>query len=195
ERFTNLATPEREIVEHLALKLKEVPPLEDVLMFGHWTPALATTFKLTKDEAAERSPDGRSGTLQRLMYEAAEAGMSDEQMYAIVDACDRRWEKYTGRSPGIRKKYLIDTIAKARERVGWLTEEALAFVGAADSAPVEDEAKLVYNMDEFMSKDVQIEWLLEGLFQRHGFGIITAQPGTGKTQAAIQFMLGMALGT
>ncbi|QSJ04787.1 hypothetical protein [Cellulosimicrobium phage DS1] len=193
--FVNLASPEREIVEQLAIKLKEVPPIEDVLMFGHWTPELATSFKLTKQEAAERSPDGRSGTIQRLMYEAAEAGMSDEQMYAIVDACDRRWEKYTGRSPGIRKKYLIDAIAKARERVGWLTEETMAFAGLATEAPVEDDAKLVYNMDEFMSKDVKIEWLLEGLFQRCGFGIVTAQPGTGKTQAAIQFMLGMALGT
>lgn len=195
EYFVNLATPEREIVEQLAIKLKEVPPIEDVLMFGHWTPALAESFKLTKEEAGARSPDGRSGTIQRIMYEAAEAGMSDEQMYAIVDACDKRWEKYTGRSPGIRKKYLIDAIAKARERVGWLTEETMAFVGAATNAPVEDDAKLVYNLDEFMAKDVHIDWLLEGLFPRNGLGLLTAQPGTGKTQAAIQFGMGMALGT
>lgn len=194
EKFSALAKVRTQIMEKL-LNLGDIPAIEHVMAMERWTPALFESFSLTRDEAATRSPDGRSGTLQRLMYDAAEAGFTDEQMYAVIDHADKRWEKYTNRAPGVRDEYLHKTIMKARERKGYLTEEDLTFPGwLANGENVEEAPTVVWGLEEFMAADVQIEWMLEDLHPVNGIGVTTGQPGTGKTQFVTQIGLSLALG-
>lgn len=191
-RFSELTKARVQIMEKL-LNLGEIPTIEHVLAMGRWTQPLFDTFSLTQAEASTRSPDGRSGTLQRLMYEAAEAGFTDEQMYAIQDFAARRWEKYNKHSPGSRQNELHKTIMKARERKGYLTEDDLTFPGLMPVEVTQDPT-VIWGLEDFMNADVKIEWVVEGLMPARGIGVFTGQPGTGKTQMATQMGLEMALG-
>lgn len=191
--FDSLGTPEREYLERL--ELGEIPGVNKVLALARWTEDMLTVFSYTKEEAAESSPGKRSAALMRLAYMAAENGFTDEQIYAVVDDADKRWEKYTKRSPAIRDKIIRDTIARARAKVGVPTEE-LTFAGILGETSVEQSnVKLVYDYDEFLNTEVKIEWLLTGLLAQRGIGIITGHPGVGKTQFGIQLAMNLAIGT
>lgn len=195
--FGSLVAPERSVVESLALG-EDLPAVAEVLSFNKVTPELFEQLNLTQQEASERSPNKRSGSLQRLAYLAAEAGFTDEHIYVLLDDADRRWEKYIKRSPSQRKKILFDTIAKARVKVGYVTEESLTFAGLIGNAIDEVEEgkpKLVYGFEDFMALDVKIDWHIEGLMAHRGIGLITGSPGTGKTQMGIQLGMHMALGS
>lgn len=195
--FNNLTSGEREIVNKLtSIESTDIPTIEEVLAFGNWSKALFDQFGMNKEEASASSHDKRSGALQKLMYDAAESGMSDAQMFAIIDYADKRWEKYVNRMPGNRHKILLDTIAKARAKVGYASENDLVFSGFYPDANETTEAstKLVYNFQEVVEADIQIEWLLESAIPTQGLGVITGQPGVGKTQLAIQMAASFALG-
>lgn len=192
--FNPLGTPEQVISTQL--ELGDIPRVVDVLALGRWTPDFYALFSMGKEDAGKSSPDGRSGSLMRLGYYGAESGFSDEQIYAILDDADTRWEKYTKRSPAYRRKLLLDIIARARAKHGYLTdtENPLAgLIAKAEPVAAQDQ-KLVYNFQEFMDLEVHIEWLVEGLLSQTGMGIITGPPGVGKTQLGIQLAHHLALG-
>src|SRR5690606_6525778 len=152
-------------------------------------------FSLSKEEAGSNSSHGRSGSLMRLGYYGAEQGFTDEQIFAVLDDADTRWEKYTGRSPEQRRRFLVDIIARARAKHGYnSSENPLAGLIAQASQVEVQEQKLIYNFKEFINLEIHIDWLLEGMLSQTGFGIITGQPGIGKTQLGLQLAHHLALG-
>lgn len=190
--LSNLGTPEKEYLGKL--NLGELPELDAVLALGSWSPEFYAAFRMTKEEAAASSPDKRSGALMRLAYLGAENGFSDEQIYVILDDADKRWEKYVSRSKAGREKVLHDTIARARAKVGYLSDEILEFTGLLNSRAVVQEPRLVYSFQDFLNTDVKIDWLVDGFLSQGGMGVITGQPGVGKTQFGIQLAATLALG-
>lgn len=193
--FNPLGTPEQVI--STKLELGEIPRIADVLALGRWSPDFYALFSMGKEDAGKSSPDGRSGSLMRLGYYGAESGFSDEQIYAVLDDADSRWEKYTKRTSAYRRKLLLDIIARARAKHGYLTdtENPLAgLIAKAEPGVAPQDQKLVYNFQEFMDLEVHIEWLVEGLLSQTGMGIITGPPGVGKTQLGIQLAHHLALG-
>lgn len=191
--FDKLDSPEREALERISVG--GPIPLIDVLALGNWSESLLEIFRMTKEEAALASPDKRSGTLMRLAYTAAEHGMTDEQIYTILDDADKRWEKYTKRSKAGRHKIFLDTIARARAKVGYLTTETIALESAAHDSPLlGDDPLAVFDYASFINLDIHVDWLFENLLTRDGMGAITGQPGVGKTQLALQFGISAAAG-
>lgn len=186
-----LGSPEKAALHQITLG--EIPPMEDVLALGKWSAEFLKVFKYDKQQAAEASPDKRSGTLMRLAYLAAEHGMSDEQMYAILDNADRRWEKYIQRSKAGRHKIFLDTIARARAKVGYLSDEDMTLDGLLNSAPLDDPLA-VYDFQTFVNLDIKVDWYFDGLIAREGMGLITGQSGVGKSQLAFQFGISAASG-
>jgi hypothetical protein len=194
EEFSNLGSVEREILDSLQLA-GNVPSIESVLAYGKWSKELFEQFSMDQQEASDSSPDKRSGAIQKLAYLAAESGMTDDQIYSILDFADKRWEKYVKRSPSIRHKLLTDIIARARVKVGYLTDDMLTFAGLlGKSDEVTEVPKLVYSWDEFLAADFYVEWLIDGLLSTTGYGVLTGQPGVGKTQLGLQLAISLALG-
>jgi hypothetical protein len=191
--FSAMARAEQEIVERLAVTLGEVIPIEKVMALGKWSDALYAQFEMSREEAEASSPDKRSGALQKLTYLAAESGMTDDQIYSILDFADRRWEKYVKRSPKIRHKLLSDMIARARAKLGYISLDDLTFAGMLGDTETEIP-KIVYSWDEFLSAQFKVEWLIDGVLSTTGYGVMTGQPGVGKTQVGLQFAIGLALG-
>lgn len=192
EDFSVLSTPEKEYLHQI--KIENLPPIADVLALARWSEEFYTAFTMTKEEASASSPEKRSGALMRLGYLGVENGLSDEQLYSVLDDADKRWEKYTKRSRAGRHKLLLDIIARARAKKGYLTEETLTFAGLLQDASLVQESKIVYNFTEFLSHEVYLEWLVEDFITQGGFAVVTGQPGVGKTQWGVQFLISMALG-
>lgn len=191
--FDTLASAERELLASIELS-GTIPTVAETLAFGNWSEDLYKQFVMTREEAEASSLDKRSGALMKLVYLAAESGMSDEQIYTILDDADKRWEKYTKRSPSSRHKVFLDTIAKARTKIGYLTGEDLTFAGLKAQAEDGEVQKLVFSFEEFLALERNIEWLVDDFLAVGGSGIITGQPGTGKTQFGLQLCIEAALG-
>lgn len=191
--FSTLASAERQVLDGLSIG-DNVPGIREVLALGKWSPELWDQFNQT-GEAIAASGD-RSGAYMRMLYLAAESGMSNEQMYALQVEVDPIWGKYTKRSPGQRHKIFLDNIARARAKVGYLTEENLTFAGLLSKVDEAEDGvpKLIYGFEEFMSLEVNIDWHIENLLAHKGLGLITGPPGTGKTQLGIQLGMSIALG-
>lgn len=193
-QFESLGTVEREVRD--AIELGEIPNAEVALMLGNTTPGIIAHISMTQEEATESSPDKRSGALQKLAYMLAESTFNDEAMFSILGETAKRWDKYNDRSPAGRRKLIIDMIAKARAKIGYLGDDEIAFAGLLGSAPVatEQETKLVYNFSEFLALDIKVNWFLKNLVSEASIGMITGEPGVGKTQLGMNMAMELALG-
>lgn len=191
--FGNLRSIEKALLEKITIT--NYPPIQEVLAYGKWTPALLEVFNYTKEEASAASPDKRSGTLQRLAYMLAEEKFTDEQMYSVLDDADRRWEKYINRSKAGRNKILLDSIARARAKIGYYGDDlTLAGIMGAAAQDISQSAQIVYSFGEFMNQDFRVDWMLDGLLQKRGIGLIVGQPGVGKSTLALQLGFEVAVG-
>ena len=189
--FNPLGSPEYIVSQQI--DLGPIPGITDVFMLGRWPEDFRTLFNLGKDEAATASKEGRSGSLTRLGYYGAENGFSDEQIYAILLDADNRWEKYKGRHDQERR--LVEIIARARAKHGYIGEEGLTFAGlVTDATAVVTDSKLIYSFQEFSDLEIKIDWMMEGLLRNEGMGVIVGPPGVGKTQLGIQMCAHIALG-
>ena len=187
-------TLEKDLTERLRSDLANLPSVDSVKIDTHWTEALKESFFLTREEAEKRSPNKRSGSLQRLAYDAVESGLTDLQALALLYDADARWEKYVRRSPSQRNKILSETVARARMNANVTLEMVQALSGETDET---DDAAIpiVWDYEAFMDADIpEPPWMFKGLLMKESYGFVTSQPGAGKTQLAIQFAMAAALG-
>lgn len=193
--FGNLTSAERKILEKI--KIGNIPPIAEVLALGKWSKTMFEHFQMTEQESSDASPNKRSGSIQRLAYYAAENGFTDEQIYSILDDADRRWRKYIeSHSRSGRDKILRDSIARARDKIGYLVGDELTLAGltgSTESSPISDP-KFVFSYVEFLEEDFHVDWLLDELIAVEGLGLIVGQPGVGKTRLALQLGLELAAG-
>lgn len=192
--FEALATAEKKILD--SIELKEIPSFDEALALGPTNKEVLRVVKMTAQEATDASPHKRSGSLQFLMYIAAEAGFDNEQMYALVDHMDRKWGKYIeSHSAAGRHKILLDTIAKARAKVGYPADnESLDIMDMLTKSPTIEDTRVAFDFLEFLEADFKMEWIFSNWMAKNSLGILTGQPGTGKTQLGINIAIHLALG-
>ena len=134
----------------------------------------------------------RSAALMRLGFIAAEMGMNDTEIYAIVENADSRWGKYINRLD--RKGRLLDIVNRARIKhphgLGTLTFAGLT----GDDTDVEEGEQYVFTFKEFLDHTLNISWSLEGVLEAEGIAVISSAPGVGKTQFTLQMAIACALG-
>lgn len=137
----------------------------------------------------------RSSALMALGYFGAEVGMTDEEIYSILINADDRWGKFKHRSD--RKLRLTDIINRARQKYpSGVSSEETTLRGLLSSAEnVEQVDELVYGFRTFNLLDIKIDWIIEGLLERQGIGMVVSSPGIGKTQFTLQFGIACGLGT
>lgn len=172
--FSSLKAPDR--IEDDSIHLGTIPDVTDVI----YEYALGLEFK---DVFTSSPREGdRSTYYMRVGYMAAEAGATNEELYALLRNCDDRWKKYADRSD--RHRRLLDIIERVRIKHPLPTGEE----------EVESEDIEIYDVISFGNQIIEVEWLLPGLLQQNGSMLLTGPSGVGKTQLALNFCYGLATG-
>lgn len=193
--FETLQKADKEVLDKIALG--DIPTAENALALGATTSDILAHISMSKQEASDSSPNHRSGALQKLAYMLAETGgFSDEQMYAVIEAADTKWDKYAKRSKAGRHKILLDTIAKARAKHGYMSLDTLSFQGLLKDtdSEVTSDLKMVYGFDEFLEADFHVDWILQDFLTTESICFIVGEPGVGKTQAGLNLGADLAMG-
>lgn len=164
---------------------ENLPAVERIIAKYPWDEQHFSLFMGVVDEGQ------RSHALMRIGYFCAEKGMTDTEMYAILDNADQRWKKFVGRND--RHRRLLDIVNRARLKhpVG---DNELNFRGLLGDSSGTTGSTLVYNFGDFLNSELQVEWAIEGLLEKGGFGLVAAMPGVGKTQFSMQLAISAALG-
>lgn len=182
--FEPLVPPIQIVNENIVID--ELPKVESVIARYKWDDE---HFSMFMDPSIEEGK--RSAALMRLGYFCIEAGMTDTEAYAILYNADERWGKYKGRAD--QKRRLVDIIDRARQKHPNATSD-LTFAGLLGQNTIETGRSLTYGFKEFLDSDIKVEWMIEGLMEVGGFGMVAAMPGVGKTQISIQLGICLALG-
>lgn len=186
-RFGYLKPPAQLVNE--SIDVENLPSVEKIIAKYTWDEKYFDLF--TAD-----APQDRSGALMKLGFFGAEKGMTDAEIYSLLENADARWKKYVHRQD--RKRRLVDIVNRARQKhPKALTKTTLA--GLLGGPNKKDEVTplglpIVYGFNEFLQSDVQVEWAIEGLVEVGGMGMFAAMPGVGKTQLSIQLAICAALG-
>lgn len=181
-----------------AIELGDIPSIRQVLTDKPLKDDFARVFNFTQEEASEAGQYKRSGTIQALAHMGAERGYSDEQIYAIMDDADLRWQKYSTNGVNARRKHkeLLNCIAEARKKHGYLSADDMEFSGLIGGKKTDPNTsvQVVFNYRQFMESEINIDWLYENLMSTSSIGIFSGAPNVGKTQLGIQLAYSMALG-
>lgn len=116
--------------------------------------------------------------MTRLAFHCVEMGMSNEEIYVILEDADNRWKKFTHRTD--RETRLLGIISYVR------TEKAVR-LDIIDQCPV-------YRFKDFMNTDIELDWIIEGILPVAGSGVIYGPGGIGKSTFMLRMAIALALG-
>lgn len=155
------------------IQLGHLPELKAILAKYKWTYDALDLLTKVVDEGK------RSDALARMAHECAEIGLSNEEMYVVLDDRDKAWGKFVGRSD--RKKRLEDFIVKVRGK-------------RAATAEIVQDGTEVYRFKDFMKTNVTLKWAIEGLLPVAGSMLIIGKEGVGKSTFSLRAAMALALG-
>ena len=169
-----------------SIDITDLPSVQKVIAKYQWDEHHFDLFMKSEIEEGKRS-----SALMSIGYFGAESQMTDKEIYVLLLNADDRWGKFKGRQN--RDKYLLDIINKARQKhpVGE-SLELRGLLGSADN--VEESPRYVFGFQEFNKLEIHLEWVIEGLIERQGMGLIASAPGVGKTQWSLDLAMHCALG-
>ena len=168
--FRNLVVaPESAVAD---TSFEDVPDVKEVVAKYKWDDEAYDLFN-----KSTQAVGSRSSAMTRLGFHCIEMGMSNEECYAVLINADDRWGKYKHRNPADRAKRLIGIINHCRGKKSLDAELSL------------NSQELFVSLGDFLSSDVKVKWLYENFILEQGLGIISAQPGVGKT--TLSFRLGL----
>lgn len=163
-----------------------LPPVLQILADHTFVPGFTELYIKSREDIATNK---RSDTLMALAYYCAESGLSDSEIYAVVQDADNRWGKYSHRTDKHRR--YCDIVERARGKFplgSHLPPES-------EVIETQENKTLLYNWEQILNSELEIQWYLEGLLSTTGYGMLTGVPGVGKTQLAMRLGTSIALGT
>lgn len=179
ERFSRIPTPKESVTDDIHLNKDNLPDIQTILAEHVWDTQHYDLFTSPDLEKVDRS-----SSIVRLAYFAAETGMSDEEIWVVLDDYDRRIGKFVGRAD--RERRLVEIIVKARTKYPY-----------KDKIPTkntQEDIKLVYGIKDLLAADFQLDWLIEGLLPKRTINFIAAESGIGKSRLSMQLALASAQG-
>ena len=162
-----------------SLDVTELPTIVEVLASNTFVSGFAEVFQKFPDQ------NQRSFALMRVAYDAAESGLSEREIYVILQDADNRWGKYAHR----KDKHLryIDLIERAKRK----HPHAPVEIHITDG--VEVEYQRVYSFNQILESEMTIEWAFNDLMSTTGYGMLAGPPNVGKTQLAIRLAASVVL--
>lgn len=189
--FNNLAFPAK-IFEPLYSRVPKNPVSHDWSQESVRSPleilseSTNVPRQLVQLVASDGRPNDRSNALYTLAMLAAEHGISDVDIYALLlDRC-YAWNKFVEtHSKAAMNRQLGNIITKARMKY--------PYRDGLDSIDPEHELK-VFGFEDLMEQDIKVDWVMEGMLPEGGSLILASPPNVGKTQLTMQAMIHIALG-
>lgn len=154
--------------------IRYVPDVLEVLMKFPFDREETALFR-----ASEIPRGGRSDALAKMGHICIEKGMTTAEALSILLNTDMRWGKYARRKD--QRDRLVGIINYARSK-----HPVDLAPNAETDGPLGERWK-VYDYDEFISTEIEIDWAIEGFLSRGGFSICSGPPGVGKSQLSIRF--------
>lgn len=118
----------------------------------------------------------RSNSLVRLGYDAAELGLNNEEIMAILLHADSAWGKYHKREDHIRR--LQEIVVRVRVKHPSTKNDGIEF----------------FSLSSLLEAQEQFDWAWEYFLSTTGYCLFTGEPGIGKTQVSLNAAMHMALG-
>ena len=161
------------------INLKRLDKKEDILKRYTWTTDALDL--LNKDEIQKDSEGNsrRSHAYARFVHECLDIGLSDEEVFVLLEDRDKAWKKYIKRND--RQIRLEATIANVKR-----TRLARAVMVS--------EVPEVYRFKDFMNADVSFDWAIENLLPVAGSMLIFGSPGIGKSTFSLRLAISLAMG-
>lgn len=154
------------------ISLSNLPSLESLKSKYRWSPdAQALLHSVVKQGS-------RSEALTKFAFELVEMGMSNEEVYVVLEDACRRWKKFAGRTDLAKQVKGVISYVRAKKA---LTSEAL------DTTPV-------YRYKDFMQTQIMFDWVIEGILPVAGSGIIFGPSEVGKSTLILRMAIAIALG-
>jgi KaiC/GvpD/RAD55 family RecA-like ATPase len=189
--FANVPSSKQAIKAKISAE--EIPNIEQVRALAKWDEDLFE--KVHRPAPTTANKFDRSSEMAYIAYRGAELGWQDSQIMSVLLDVDSRWKKYASRRD--RDKILQDFVERARQKIGYTPLSDLSFAGlfSDEGGSVEmGQNSTVYGFGDFLETEYHIDWILDGLLQQGGLGLITGWPGTGKTTFCIQMGAYLATG-
>jgi len=156
---------------------ERIPPIEDVVLKYRFPEQAIKLFR--KGVGADSHK--RSGALMSLGFYLAEAGLSNEEILAMLLNADQRWGKFYGRAD--RDVRLMEIVTIARQKFPERNTDG------------ESHTKLqALGFLSLLKTNVHVEWIWDGWLQKHGYMCLTGPSGVGKTQVSLDVAAKIALG-
>jgi hypothetical protein len=162
---------------------KEIPNLQRLLVTHNkrWTDEEWSFFT----KRAEQVPhEKRYKALMRLAFTCADKGYDDSEILAVLLNADARWGHYVDRGDVKQKKALIGIINFVRTK-----KPHQAFNGLENSL-----LRHLYTPTSLIESEFKVEWIIEGLIEKQGFGLVTGDSGTGKSRFLLSMCIHLAMG-
>lgn len=174
--FDSLAPAPEKTVDYSLWEKIDLPSLNDVIYQNKFGPDFKLVFEKSKEEVSDRS-----ASLTNMAFIAAEAGLSDKEIYTIISHLALRWEKFKHHTPANRAKQLISIIEHTRIKY--------PHTNYADLDQV-----FIYSPKSLLDTDIKVEWAIPGMLMKNGVMLMSGPGGIGKSQLSMQFMFHLAMG-
>lgn len=128
------------------------------------------------DRMAPTQEGDRSDRIYEIAMFCAEKNMTDKEIFSVIYWADKKVGKFTDRSDKIRQYNNIVSRARAKY-------------------PLEEISSglVLRTATDIVNDPVEIEWQIQGLLQRSGLMVLAGEPGVGKSQLSMQFLMAMAM--
>ncbi len=160
-------------VEHTVaiISLSDLPQVAEVIEKHKLSAEL--TRRILAEITLE--PRTRSTFMMNTGYQLAEAGLEPNEIIACLIAVDDRLKKFVGRHDRLLRLSEIASIAS-------LKVDKDNFVG-------------VYSPLDIVNHELDLDFIIDGWFHRHGIMIVSGEPGVGKTQFCIDLSYRLSTGS
>lgn len=180
EAFKKLPKVKEQLAEKL--RLGDIPDVQDVIAMYKWDAKHLDIFKAENPELVT----DRDNHYMAVAYWSAEVGMTDEEIYSVVQDLDTRLKKFLTRPD--RDRRLTEMVSKARAKYPYTGEKQV-------QVQIQEDMKQLYTLKELLNADFKIEWLIEGLIPLNTINFLSAASGAGKSRLSLDLGLSAARGS
>lgn len=157
----------------------ELPTLDSLMAKYTWSDdAWDLAKKSLEDLGSQNGRRDRSAALCRLAFHCIDMGMSNEEIYVVIEDADTRWKKFVERTD--RKRRLLGLISYVRSQ-------------RATVAELVDES-VVYRFKDFLNTSIKLDWIITGLLPVAGSAVMFGPPGIGKSTFILRMGIAIATG-
>ena len=176
-------------LENGSIPLGILPSTADTVFKYPFPFEVQELYRLGEPPTKADGTSRRSEALLALANMFADMGMTNEEMYVMLESKDKVWKKYFDR-PDKKERYLA-LIQKARSRPP--KDEGETSQNYSE-APLPGREIPIFGWSSLVALEVQTSWIAKNMWHEDTANVIVAKEGLGKTQITMRLGMALALG-